>query len=620
MGQKRSRDALPAVTRKKSRKPKKKTSSLVKAQNAFESLPLLPEAQGDDIVLVGSSDNDSHSDVMIFLGDDEPPAKKQHTQVKPDTEAEPKQQYTAQKPEEDSKNDLTRNTDYIEFGFSSSEEEQADAGEFSDDGYLSDDKSGASHQRDESVSHYPWVKGHDHLKQREIADWLTMEIKDFVNYISPSKEEIVIRNTVIRNLKHRIAEFWPQTQAHVFGSCATDLYLPGSDIDMVIISTTGDYEQRSRLYQLSSFLRTNKLAKNIEVIATAKVPIIKFVDPTYNIHVDLSFERTNGLDAARRIRKWLDTLPGLRELVLIVKQFLRSRKLNNVHVGGLGGYATIILMYHFLRLHPRVSTGNMTVMENLGTLLIEFFELYGRNFSYDFLILALGDDGDTPKYLLKARNHVLTAGRGQFSIVVQDPLDPANNITRSSYNLRDLKKAFGGAYQLLVEKCYELNAASYKNRIGQLILGDIIKYRGKDRDFNDDRDKVVNSALINHMDDEDSESDGADGNDKYYFSDMTVESEEEETYTAPEHKSVSTNTKSIKGKKLQSEPKTKKQKNLPPPQKPRQLIPEKSKASVESLMGLHSDSEEDNEEESKAKANLDKDVKREYWRLKGLEI
>ena len=75
----------------------------------------------------------------------------------------------------------------------------------------------------------------------------------------------------------------------------------------------------------------------MEVIANAKVPIIKFVDPDSNLPVDISFERTNGLDAARRIRKWLLATPGLRELVLVVKQFLRSRKLNNVHVGGLGG-------------------------------------------------------------------------------------------------------------------------------------------------------------------------------------------------------------------------------------------------------------------------------------------
>ena len=91
--------------------------------------------------------------------------------------------------------------------------------------------------------------------------------------------------------------------------------------------------------------------------------------------------------------------------------------------------------------------------------------------------------------------------------MIQDPADTTNNITRSSYNLRDLK-SFGGAYQLLVEKCYQLNAASYKQRLGQLILGDIIKYNGKERDFNDDRHKVVNHALISHEEEIDDESDG----------------------------------------------------------------------------------------------------------------
>lgn len=586
MGQKRSREALPAVTRKRGKKLKKKKAVLVPAVNSFELLPTKETSESDnDIELVDSDNYSDDSDIVVESDKDEAgdaPAKKK------------------QKVD----NEITTNNDFIGFGFQlSDEEEAADVEQYSDDGVLSDDNSGATHARREAKPVYQWVKQHDHSKQEEIADWLTLEIKDFVSYISPSKDEITTRNQVIGNLKKSITGFWPATQAHVFGSCATDLYLPGSDIDMVVISTTGDYEQRSKLYQLSSFLRTNKLAKNIEVIATAKVPIIKFVDPTHNIHVDISFERTNGLDAARRIRRWLDTTPGLRELVLIVKQFLRSRRLNNVHVGGLGGYATIILVYHFLKLHPRVATGSMNVMENLGSLLIEFFELYGRNFSYDNLIIALNPADDSPKYMRKSGYPTLTAGKGQFSIIVQDPSDPDNNITRSSYNLRDLKKAFGGAYQLLVDKCYELNSASYRNRIGALILGDIIKFRGKDRDFNDDRDKVVNSALINHMD-SDSESDGANGNDKYYFSDMTAS--EDDTYVPQ-----------VAGIQKKKAKKVKKEKQKKPEPKPKPA-PKADLKKVEDYMSLAGDSEEESEE-SKA-ANLDKDVKREYWKLKGLEI
>lgn len=609
MGPKRSRENLPAVSRNKNKKQRKKQPTFVPAKNAFELLPENANTppSDDDIILVNSSGDDD-SDIVVESDEESDDA---HVLKKARTGLE-----DAEEP----LNELSKNTDFIEFGFSLSENEEDDSAEYSDDGIISDDNLGSSHAHHEASPAFPWVRGHDHLKQKEIADWLTLEIKDFVNYISPSKEEIVIRNTVINNLKKSISSFWPTTQAHVFGSCATDLYLPGSDIDMVIISSTGDYEQRSRLYQLSSFLRTNKIAKNIEVIATAKVPIIKFVDPTYNIHVDISFERTNGLDAARRIRRWLDSTPGLRELVLIVKQFLRSRKLNNVHVGGLGGYATIIMVYHFLRLHPRVSTGNMAVMENLGTLLIEFFELYGRNFSYDDLIIAIGTERDTPKYLLKSRNPVLTAGRGQFSIIIQDPSDPANNITRSSYNLRDLKKAFGGAYQLLIDKCYFLNAASYKDRIGSLILGDIIKFKGKDRDFNDDRDKVINSALINHVSDE---SDGADGNDKYYFSDMT-ESEEEAPVTAtapPKKEKKNKQTKKSLDKTGASSDSSKSLKDKKDEKRPSTDAAGKAEVKqVADFMSITNGSEDETEEDKRNRANLDKDIKREYWRQKGLEI
>lgn len=578
-----------ARARSNRRKPTPATSA---SSDVITNSPYTPlEPPADEIVLLNSDDESDPDIVVESEKEDEKDEENVHSDQEKETPA-------AQKPSRAADSEVTRNSDFISLGISSLEEEDNYTG--LDDGLLSDDASHSRHHSAEPTSDFPWVKGHDHLKQKEIADWLTHEIKDFISYISPSSEEIVQRNNVISGLKTSISTFWPDAIAHVFGLSATDLYLPGSDIDMVVVLSAGDKEQRWRLYQLSSYLRKEGLAKNIEVIATAKVPIIKFVDPRAGIHVDISFERSNGLDAARRIRRWLDLTPGLRELVLVVKQFLRSRRLNNVHVGGLGGYSTIIMVYHFLKLHPRVSTCNIDVRENLGSLLIEFFELYGRNFSYDNLVIALGADGETPRYIPKLRCPVLTQGRGQFSIIIQDPLDFSNNITRSSYNLRDLKKAFVGAYQLLVDRCYQLNGASYKLRLGQLILGDIIRYRGKERNFEDDRDKVVNLALINHHSDDeyenDDESDGAGGNDKYYISDMTELSEDAD----PE-----------------------------PPKKVRKVESAKSaerddKLTARDFLSIESDSGDDSDDENQqgkqaSGANLDKDVKRDFWKLKGLE-
>lgn len=602
-GTKRKRDVLtPKLKSKKNRKKQKtKNEHFTPKANQFDALP--------------SSDSDSS---VIFDHEPKLPLVEPEIVLVDSDEEAPKADTTKNRSDNAG---IAGNDDFIGFGFSSSDEEKGafsndedEDDQYSDDGILSGDDV-STHQSHSPSTAYPWVKDHDHSKQKEIADWLTNEIKDFVNYISPSSEEIQTRNNVIAKLKQSISSFWPETEAHVFGSCATDLYLPGSDIDMVIVSETGDYENRNRLYQLSSFLRNKKLAKNIEVIAKAKVPIIKFVDPSTNINIDVSFERTNGIIAAKKIRKWLSNSPGLRELVLTVKQFLRSRKLNNVHVGGLGGYATIILCYHFLQLHPKISTGCMNSLDNLGTLLIEFFELYGKNFSYDNLILSLDPETDAPMYLQKYDYPNLNTSRNTFSIVIQDPSDPDNNITRSSYNLRDLKKAFGGAYQLLVEKCYQLNSSSYKERLGQLILGDIIKYRGKERDFNDDRDKVINDALIDHEDDDlemvpevivPVKKKKKVKKDVEFFTDITVDSEDDGLIEVVK----SDTSVNLKKKKSQDSAQVKKQiSNI--------LSIEESDDDYEPVL---KENEETETLKTKYKSNLDKDVKRDYWVNKGLGL
>ncbi|AEY96777.1 FAEL207Wp [Eremothecium gossypii FDAG1] len=389
-------------------------------------------------------------------------------------------------------NALDDNQDFI--GFSDSEEEVASGEENGDADYAVEDAEDESSEPLPTNADYPWIQNHDHSRQREIADWLTLEIKDFVSYISPNKTEIQLRNDALKRIRDAVQDFWPDANLHCFGSYATDLYLPGSDIDCVVNSKSGDKDNKNALYSLASYLKRNGLATQVSVIAKARVPIIKFVEPASQIHIDLSFERTNGVEAAKIIRGWLHDTPGLRELVLIVKQFLHARRLNDVHIGGLGGFSIICLAYSFLKLHPRIICRDIEPLQNLGVLLIDFFELYGKNFGYDDVGIAVSE-GDA-SYINKKEYPELTRNlRGTFNLVIQDPGDPANNISRGSFNIRDIKKAFAGAFELLTNRCFELDAATFKHRVGKSILGNVIKYRGAKRDFKDERALIVNKAI-----------------------------------------------------------------------------------------------------------------------------
>lgn len=61
--------------------------------------------------------------------------------------------------------------------------------------------------------------------------------------------------------------------------------------------------------------------------------------------------------------------------------------------GGLGSYALTSLIVSFLQLHPKIQSGEIKQEENLGILLIEFFELYGKRFQYDTVGISVRGKG-----------------------------------------------------------------------------------------------------------------------------------------------------------------------------------------------------------------------------------
>ncbi|CCF57154.1 hypothetical protein KAFR_0C01610 [Kazachstania africana CBS 2517] len=399
-------------------------------------------------------------------------------------------------------NELSNNKDFIAFSSSSEDEnetkEKASERKSSITSTTSKTASSKATKESQVILDYPWIVNHDHSKQKEVADWLTLEMKDFVSYISPSSTEIEDRNITISRIRDAVKELWPDADLHVFGSYSTDLYLPGSDIDCVVNSERGNKDSKNCLYQLAKFLTTKKLATDVEVVSKARVPIIKFVEPHTGIHIDVSFERTNGLEAAKLIRSWLDSTAGLRELVLVIKQFLHARRLNNVHTGGLGGFSIICLVFTFLHMHPRIITNEIDPIDNLGVLLIDFFELYGKNFGYDDVAISVLNGH--PSYIPKYSWRELQPIRNSFALAIQDPGDATNNISRGSFNIRDIKKAFAGAFDLLTNRCFDLDKAAFKERSGKSILGNVIKYKGKQRDFKDERNLVINTAIVENED------------------------------------------------------------------------------------------------------------------------
>ena len=66
--------------------------------------------------------------------------------------------------------------------------------------------------------------------------------------------------------------------------------------------------------------------------------------------------------------------------------------MNEVWTGGISSYGLILMTVSFLQNHKRQEGRNKGI--NMGVLLIEFFELYGRKFNYEkvgLICYAFGD-------------------------------------------------------------------------------------------------------------------------------------------------------------------------------------------------------------------------------------
>ncbi|XVF04205.1 hypothetical protein REPUB_Repub05bG0062200 [Reevesia pubescens] len=192
-----------------------------------------------------------------------------------------------------------------------------------------------------------WFRGNSRFKSPMLQ--LHKEIVDFCDFLSPTPEEQAARDAAVGSVFDVIKYIWPACRPEVFGSFRTGLYLPTSDIDVVILGS-GIKNPQTGLHALSRALSQRGIAKRMQVIAKARVPIVKFVEKKSGVAFDISFDVDNGPKAAEFIKEAVLKWPQLRPLCLILKVFLQQRDLNEVYSGGISSYALLAMLMSMLQI------------------------------------------------------------------------------------------------------------------------------------------------------------------------------------------------------------------------------------------------------------------------------
>ena len=234
----------------------------------------------------------------------------------------------------------------------------------------------------------PWYAV-DRSDTQDIRACLHYEICDFYNYVKPQSFEADLRNDLVNRVSAVMQEKYG-AQIKSFGSFASDLYLPTGDMDLVALSDVFLQRHRPNLGQTPRTI--HKVADSIqkaglmqpqsrEVVARARVPLVKYVDSKTGLRVDVSFENVAGVNCIPTFQAWKRDYPAMTLLVYIIKQFLLMRGLNELYHGGMSSFTIVCLVVNLLHHHPTFQNGGASQLEYLGDLLLAFFDYYGTSFN-----------------------------------------------------------------------------------------------------------------------------------------------------------------------------------------------------------------------------------------------
>ncbi|OTA94885.1 hypothetical protein M434DRAFT_45462, partial [Hypoxylon sp. CO27-5] len=297
----------------------------------------------------------------------------------------------------------------------------------------------------------PWAVN-DHRDTPSMATRLHKEIIDFYLWVRPRKFEEQVRGEMIKNLRTLIQKRWKDAELYPFGSFMSGLYLPTADMDIAICSErlikngSPKYDKKRHLWDLQTHLVYHRVPQNdeIEVIAKAKVPLVKYTDDKTSLKVDISFEKMDGYRAIKTFLDWKEKYPAMPILVSIIKHFLLMRGLNEPVNGGIGGFSVICMVVSLLDLMPQVQSRSMIPEHHLGEILMEFLDFYGNRFQYKTVAIRMNPPGLIPKSQIS--NFVY---RSMDRLSILDPNNPENDIAGGSANAETILRKFSEAHAIL---------------------------------------------------------------------------------------------------------------------------------------------------------------------------
>ena len=210
---------------------------------------------------------------------------------------------------------------------------------------------------------------------------MNLYMKRFEAWASLSTEERQARESLASNLMIQTRRVKGSIDCTVFGSHATGLATPSSDIDIAVVKgaeSTPEMSNKRRmriytptLHAVKQMIHRNPHLKYLDMVKEARHPLVAVRHVPSQTDFQMVFSSAS-LERAELVTGYLDEYPHLKTIFLIVRTAMEARDLLWPHGGGIGSYPLLTMIVAFFKICPNSGCSNV------GATLKEFFDFYAE--------------------------------------------------------------------------------------------------------------------------------------------------------------------------------------------------------------------------------------------------
>ncbi|KXN71158.1 hypothetical protein CONCODRAFT_70057 [Conidiobolus coronatus NRRL 28638] len=183
---------------------------------------------------------------------------------------------------------------------------------------------GRSTRESDNLENQPWITNPlAFINLSSSKSYFEEELSQLIEFLKPTERELIARAWVIEQVSMILEKMYDNSKCLPFGSFTTQLLLPGSDVDLVLLADSLKDKKalKSALYKMKDVIKRNGLLK-----------------PLTRVKVDICLNTITGLDSSKFTLQYSEEYPQLKWLTIIIKLLLDRLNLNDPAIGGMGGF------------------------------------------------------------------------------------------------------------------------------------------------------------------------------------------------------------------------------------------------------------------------------------------